>query len=82
MPGTMGLTRKICSHQAANKYFIDSMNVSRACNFSSYEWDGTHEGAQRVINRIKNNEVCVDCPEMGINASKDRKLGIPPRLFS
>ena len=50
--------------------------MSDICRFPSFEWEGTYEGVQNIINRIKNNDPCSDCPEMGIDASKMGKLGM------
>ena len=76
LPGIMSLAQHICNHRSAVNYFADSLNALDTCRYSSFEWNGTYEGAKTVVKRIQNNDTCSDCPEMGMTASKGAKSGI------
>ncbi|KAL7287238.1 hypothetical protein TKK_0018370 [Trichogramma kaykai] len=74
-----GLTKMMCSHGMAHKYFIESMAnliTKKDCKFLSYPWDGSYESALKAANNARNNHRCANCPLMGIEASKTGYLGM------
>ncbi|CAB0038012.1 unnamed protein product [Trichogramma brassicae] len=58
-------------------YFAESVGnaANGSCKFNSHRWNGSYEEALEILNFKKNNVMCNDCPEMGINASKLDKQG-------
>ncbi|XP_014226311.1 pancreatic lipase-related protein 2-like [Trichogramma pretiosum] len=74
---TPKLTKMVCSHKLSYKYFAESLAnaVNGSCKFNSHRWNGSYEEALEILNFKKNNVMCNDCPEMGINASKLDKQG-------
>lgn len=69
--------KAICSHFRACHYFTASIVAANSgnCRFQGYAWDRTYDQAVKIVDKVKNGTACPNCPEMGINAAKNKAQG-------
>ncbi|XP_014218852.1 inactive pancreatic lipase-related protein 1-like [Copidosoma floridanum] len=66
-----------CRQKLSYKLYLKSLPTSKGSNCKLYgqHWNGTHDSALKMLNSVKNNQTCVDCPQMGIDAVNSAKRG-------
>ncbi|XP_014218848.1 lipase member H-like [Copidosoma floridanum] len=67
----------ICSHKVSHDLYTQLLTTSTSnnCKLYGHQWDGSYNSAMKIFNDVKNDEACIDCPQMGINAINSIQRG-------